>query len=69
MVAILDLPLVLLLRLIPGGAYVLYSSITAYILFFSIFGTLMYFGVGALIGYFLVKLRGPPTGRERALRD
>ena len=52
-----DLPLVLLLRIMPGGGYILYNSTIAYVGFFSIVGTLMYGVVGYGIGVLISKLQ------------
>ena len=53
LVAILDLPLMALLQVVPGGSYVLYNSTTAYIAFFAVAGTLMYAAAGYLFGVLL----------------
>ena len=52
-VALFDFPLVLLLRSLPGGAYILYGSTTAYVWFFAIAGTLLYAAVGYCVGALL----------------
>jgi fumarate reductase subunit C len=57
-VVFLDAPLVLLLRVVPGGGFILYNSDTAYIWFFCIAGTLMYGFVGLGLGLLFSKLRG-----------
>ena len=49
-VALVDFPLVLLLRALPNGSYILYNSTVAYIWFFSIAGTLMYAAIGCCLG-------------------
>jgi len=62
-VALVDFPLLNLLRALPNGDYILYKSTLAYIWFFSIAGTLMY----AAIGYgFGVLLRALVTCLRRA---
>ena len=52
-VLVFDLPLVLLLQVVPGGGYVLYNSPPAYVGFFLIAGTLMYAAIGYGLGFLL----------------
>jgi hypothetical protein len=64
LVFLLDMPLFLLLKVLPGGAYILEGPPTTFILFFSIAGTLMYAVVGAIIGYGLARLFGAVGARD-----
>jgi hypothetical protein len=57
LVAFADFPLVSLMRVIPGGSYVLYGSRTAYVLFFTIAGTLMYAAAGWFAVGWLYRIR------------
>ena len=63
-VLVFDLPLVLLLQVVPGGGYVLYDNTAMYVGFFLIAGTLMY----AAIGYgFGILLRAFTAAAKQAL--
>jgi hypothetical protein len=57
-VMLFDLPLVLLVSIVPGGQGILngYHQ-TAYVIIFGVGGALMYAGIGALIGRFIDHLR------------
>jgi hypothetical protein len=52
-VLLFNLPLVLLLQVLPGGGHVLYDSPAAYVGFFLIAGTLMYAAIGYGFGFLL----------------
>jgi len=52
-----DLPLVLLLEVMPHGGYILYNSRDAYVLFFSVAGTVMYVLLGAALGFIVDNFR------------
>jgi hypothetical protein len=55
-VALVDFPLVMLLKALPYGGYVLYDSAVAYLWFFSIVGTLMHAAIGYCVGVLLKAL-------------
>jgi hypothetical protein len=63
-VALIDFPLVMLLRALPNGSHILYNSVAAYVWFFSIAGTLMYaaigYGVGGLVTALVTRLSRAP---------
>ena len=68
LVAIFDLPLVLLLEAVPGGGHILYGSTVAYVWFFSVVGTALY----AVVGYgagLLLRALATIMGRQFGKRD
>lgn len=67
-VGLFDFPLVLLLRVLPGGGHILYGSVDAYVWFFATAGTFMYAAIGYGIGTLLRALMAFKTP-ENEKRD